>query len=61
MNELQFEPFSIPGVGLPKFWCLEDYSEFNEYLADDERVEDPEWGLAAQRFDQRGRNLYSSA
>ena len=43
---------------LPKCWCLEDYAEFNEYMADDEGVEDPELGLAAAYFSQRGTRLW---
>ena len=44
------EPVDAFGFGLPKFRCLEDYSEYYEHLADADGVEDPDLPLAAEYF-----------
>ncbi len=53
VDALQTEPSDPFGLGLPKFRCLEDYSEFYEHLADADGVEDPNLPLAAEYFGQR--------
>ena len=61
VNALQSHPSTLYGLELPKFLCLEDYSKFNEYRADAEGVEDPELGLAAEYYNQRGTSVKSWA